>query len=291
MKNIIVTGSTGFIGRNLIPILIKENYNVLEITRDYKKSYELYKSKTVKFEINENQNLLIKFIKNFNPEICLHLASHITPNDTFEDSKKLIESNISFLLRLLDAFNECNLKFFINTGTFAEYGKGDYKLSPAYLYAATKTASRSFIEYYSDKLGFKFCTVIPYTIYGGNDSNKKVLDLIIDSLNSKEKIDFTHGEQILDFTHITDVVNFYFELINKTKNLLTEYHLGTGVGHSLKDVALILENLTKKRTNINWGKKKYRKNDVMYAVSNQNILKKFISLEEGLNLMLYKKYD
>ena len=90
MKNIIVTGSTGFIGRNLIPLLIKEKYNVLEITRDYKKSYELYKSKTVKFEINENQNLLIKVVKNFNPEICLHLASHITPNDTFEDSKKLI---------------------------------------------------------------------------------------------------------------------------------------------------------------------------------------------------------
>lgn len=291
MKNIIVTGSTGFVGRNLVPLLIKENHNILEITRDYKKSYKLYGNKTIKFEISENQNSLTKFIKNFKPEICLHLASYITANDSFDDSKKLIESNISFLLRLLDAFNECNLKFFINTGTFAEYGKGDYEFSPAYLYAATKTASRSFIEYYSNKLGFKFCTVIPYTIYGGIDSNKKVLDLIIASLNSKVKIDFTPGEQILDFIHIKDVISFYYDLINKNKNLLKEYHLGTGVGHSLKDVAAILENLTNKKTNINWGEKKYRKNDVMFAVSNQNILRKYISLEDGLKLMISEKND
>lgn len=291
MKNIIVTGSTGFVGRNLVPLLIKDNYNILEITRDYKKSYKLYGNKTIKFEINENQNSLTKFIKNFKPEICVHLASFITANDSFDDSKKLIESNISFLLRLLDAFNECNLKFFINTGTFAEYGKVDYELSPAYLYAATKTASRSFIEYYANKLDFKFCTVIPYTIYGGIDSNKKVLDLIIDSLYSTEKIGFTPGEQILDFIHIKDVTGFYYDLINKNKNLLKEYHLGTGVGHSLKDVAAILENLSNKKTNINWGEKKYRKNDVMRAVSNQNILRKYISLEDGLKMMISEKND
>lgn len=288
MENIIITGSTGFVGRNLVPLLIDSGYNVLELTRDIIKSQKLYGNKTSKFKLGATQISMRSKIRRFDPHICIHLASYITPNDSFDESKKLIDSNISLLISILDGLKESNLKYFINTGTFAEYSKDKNKLSPAYLYAATKTASRPFIEYYSNLLKFKYCTVIPYTIYGGVDSQKKIIDLIFDSIGSEIPLKLSPGNQILDFIHIDDVIGYYLYLIKNKSQISNKsvFHLGTGKGHSLRQLALIIEELTASKTNISWGAKEYRENDIMYAVSTSTFSDQFnpIKLRDGIGL-------
>ena len=47
----------------------------------------------------------------------------------------------------------------------------------------------------------------------------------------------------------------------------SNFQLGTGKGHTLKQVAAIIEEATQRKTNINWGGKPYRPSDVMYAVA------------------------
>ena len=92
---ILVTGSTGFVGKNLVTRLISEDHEILELTRSIKKSKELFGNKTIKLKITD-----LKFklkIVEFNPEIVIHLASYLTSSDKFEDATKLIEVNISFL--------------------------------------------------------------------------------------------------------------------------------------------------------------------------------------------------
>jgi nucleoside-diphosphate-sugar epimerase len=270
---ILVTGSTGFVGKNLVTRLIREDHEILELTRSIKKSKELFGNKTIKLKITD-----LKFklkIVEFNPEIVIHLASYLTSSDKFEDATKLIEVNISFLSKVLDAVSKTSLKLFINTGTFAEYFKGDGNLEPAYFYAATKTASRAFVDYYATTYNFKQCTVVPYTIYGGKDSQKKIIDIIYDSIDSKQPIDLSPGEQVLDFIHVEDVVEFYVTLVNKldTLDYKTNFQLGTGKGTTLKELAILIENVIGKKTKINWGGKKYRSSDVMYAVADISNLK------------------
>jgi nucleoside-diphosphate-sugar epimerase len=214
--------------------------------------------------------------------------------DDYNSLNKLLNSNIQFFCRLLDALKETNLKLFINTGTFAEYYKGDDTFDPAYLYAATKTASRFFLDYYSKVYNFKQATVVPYTIYGGNDTQKKVIDIIYDSIDSETPVDMSPGEQVLDFIHIDDVVNFYLTLLDKINDLpeKSNFKLGTGIGHTLKDVASIIESITGKKTNINWGGKEYRKSDVMYAVADkpETILWNYkIGIEQGIEQFLESK--
>jgi nucleoside-diphosphate-sugar epimerase len=267
--NILITGSTGFVGRHLVPELLQNQHNVLELTRNQKKSYDLYGDSTVKYVLDNNHENLKKVIQDFKPEIVIHLAAYLSSADDFITMTRLLDSNIYFLTQLLDSLKEVELKLFINTGTFAEYHKGDEVLDPAYLYAATKTASRSFLEYYSKVYHFKQITVVPYTIYGGRDSKKKVIDIIIDSMNSENPVDLTPGEQVLDFIHIDDVVSFYVHLVNHhEKNYnKTVFHLGTGKGTTIKELTRIMEYKTGKKANINWGGKAYRQTDVMYAVA------------------------
>lgn len=269
MMNVIVTGSTGFVGRHLVAKLILKKYQILELTRNLDVSKQLYGDNTQKYLIDDNQVALVKTIEGFKPDVIIHLASFLTSADDYDSLNRLLDSNITFFCRLLDATKNSKLKLFINTGTFAEYYNGDTNFDPAYLYAATKTASRSFLDYYSKVYSFKQTTVVPYTIYGGKDTQKKIIDIIYDSTTSKTPIDLSPGEQVLDFIHIDDVTDFYIVLIENI-NLLSKkmnFQLGSGVGHTLKQVAQIIEDTDNKRTNINWGGKNYRPSDVMHAVA------------------------
>ena len=295
---ILVTGSTGFVGRNLIPKLIENGHQILEITRSVEKSKNLFGLKTLKVKITNNHKLFARKISDFEPEIVIHLASYLSAADDYGTMMNLINSNITFLTRLLDSISKVNLKLFINTGTCAEYKTGGENiLEPAYLYSATKTASRSFIDYYSKTFNFKQFTVIPYTIYGGHDSQKKIIDYFYDSISSNQNLDFSPGFQKLDFIHINDIISLYVHLINNYELIPNKQYIyaGTGVGTSLRDLAKLIEKSTESKLKINWGGKAYRPNDIMDATANIK-LNDFepnwhykIDLEEGINLYLSNK--
>lgn len=293
-KKVLITGSTGFIGRHLIPKILKNGYEVLEITRSYSKSIECFGERTSKIEIND---LLFKEkISEFDPEYVIHLAAYLTSSDEWKDIEKLVNSNILVLAKILNAVSVTNIKLFINTGSFSEYFYGNDTYEPAYFYAATKTASRSLVNYYSKAYNFKQVTVVPYTIYGGNDSNKKVIDIMIDSLNYKLPVDLSPGEQILDFIYIDDVIDFYLLLLERESLIddKTNFQLGTGKGHTLREVAHLIEVISHKKVNINWGGKSYRNSDIMFAIANLKNSKSMlgwspkITLEKGLEKLFVK---
>ncbi len=284
---ILVTGSTGYVGRHMIPQLLSQGHQILELTRNLNKSLSEFGEKTQKFDLNFSQEELNNCVVNFEPDVCIHLASYLTSSDTYVDAQKLIESNISFLVRVLESLRNTNLKLLINTGSFAEYFKGDDILDPAYLYAATKSASRFFIDYYSKNATYKYVTVVPYTIYGARDSQKKIIDLIVDSLDSVVPLDLSPGEQVLDFIHINDVVTFYGNLLNKIdiiKNMAV-LPLGTGKGHSLKQLTGIIEQVSGKKANICWGGKPYRSSDVMHAVANHEKNHEYFKEDQKISLI------
>ena len=287
-EKILITGSTGFVGRHLVPELLNKGYQILEITRNIEKSSKLFGNKTTKL-LSDDDNFKRK-IKEFRPAIVIHLASYLTSSDNLIEITKLIDTNITFLSKILDAISNVNLELFVNTGTFAEYYFGDKELMPSYFYAATKTASRAIVNYYANAYNFKQSTIVPYTIYGGNSSQKKIIDIIYESTFSEKPLNLSPGEQVLDFIHIEDVTNFYIAVIRNINRLpnKTNFNLGTGKGLSIKELARHIEQVTNRTTNICWGGKAYRKSDVMYAVANHDTIienlnwSPKISLKEGI---------
>lgn len=271
---ILITGATGFIGQNLIPLLFKQcpNIRILTLDRNVSKAEQLFPSNLYSNVIHTEANNWTAILQ-FNPDIVFHLAAFSTSSNSSEVIEPLISSNITYGVQLLKALEECpSLKLFINTGSFAEYRLGAGKYNSAYLYTATKTAFRVFLDYYSNLCNFKYITAVPYTVYGGKPTIKRLMDYILESLDSPKPIKMTAGEQILDFIHVNDVASFYIHIVQHIENYLTlnngeNFYLGTGHGYTIREVASIIEKETGKSCNISWGALPYRKRDTMHAIA------------------------
>lgn len=300
---IALTGVTGFIGRNLLPMLLQYTSKTnayLTINRQIEKANELFpKDKYRNFEHVSSDNF--DEIKKFNPQLLIHLATLSSSRNDEEIIHPMLMANIEFGVKILSVLSQCpDFKLFVNVGTFAEYRYGNGQLESAYLYSASKTAFRTFLEYYASLgNGFDYINVVPYSVYGGEMTVKRLFDYLKESMDSPIIVDMTGGEQVLDFIHVDDVARFFVSVVNhpqKFKGLPVnerEFHLGTGKGTSIRDVVAMIEKITQKKCNVNWGGKAYRDQDIMYSVApiGQNHIcgwKAKISLLEGLSKFLGK---
>lgn len=292
---VLVSGGTGYIGSDLVHKLISNNIEVAIVIRSLEEATRIFGTKVMYIEYLD-LNLFNQEISKFSPEIVVHLAAYSTSSDEPKDIRKLIESNIIFTSNLLIALSSCNVKLFINTGSFSEYHNNNTSMSPTYFYSATKTSARYMIEYYSKKNDFKFINAILFTVYGKKNKHKKIIDYVIDSLQSDVAISMSDGKQILDFVHISDVVNFYYNLIinfRKIKPSKIDYEIGSGECLSIRELVKLLELITRKKSNISWGTNKNRKIDTVIACSDIEMSKKElgyninISLESGLKEYVY----
>lgn len=265
----------------------------LNISSDMDKAKTMYPYPNCRHTLTTDMESVITF----NPEIVMHLATVTTARNDTEIIKPMLAANIEFGVILLDALTKCPaLKLFVNTGSFAEYRYGPSQINDAYLYTATKSAFRHFVDYYSQLCGFKYITVVPYSIYGGKPTVKRLMDYIIESIDATEPVDMTAGEQILDFTHVSDLAGFYVHVLKHLNTFRTlsngeEFHIGTGKGTDIRELASIVEKVYGRKCNIRWGGRPYRDRDTMHAVAPiaKNLAlvnwKAKIDIETGVEMM------
>jgi nucleoside-diphosphate-sugar epimerase len=294
-KNIIVTGATGTIGSTLVDALLTLNHNVIVIVRNLEKSTQLFSDRVthVVFDGTDfTQNLT-----QYNADIVIHLASLSTSQDDKKNIINLIDSNIGFVSLLLDALKHSPLKLFVNAGSFSEFHTNDGTIDPTYFYSATKTASRFIIDYFSKVNDFIFVNAILYSVYGKQGEHKKIFDIMIDAMGSQEPVPMSEGRQILDFIHIDDVIRFYLLLIENYDILpdrYNEYHIGTGKGTSIRELAQICHKQCHVPPNIVWGAIQSRKRDTVFATADTRKVFKDINwkadifLETGIEKYLVK---
>ncbi|MDR0682116.1 MAG: NAD(P)-dependent oxidoreductase [Dysgonamonadaceae bacterium] len=291
---IIITGATGFVGKTMIPFLYEKGINELcLLIRNTEKAQSLFGNLSINYINVQNQDWREKVIE-YDPDIVIHLATLFNTHNDAENAAKIIQSNLLFSTLLLEAISHTKCTCFINIGTFTEflYGAGEYFANN--LYSATKTALRPIIQFYQTQSSWKWINIVVYSPYGRKNQQKKVLDFMIDAMDSVTPVNFTKGEQILDFIHVDDIADFFYTLLNNLfvfKDLYTQLHLGTGKGHSLREAGNLMEEVFHKKINAYWGGLPYRQNETMYAIApiakNLELLnwRAKISLQQGLDIL------
>ena len=250
MKKIIVTGGLGFIGSNLIDLLISKNYFVLNIdkvsyssnfynVKDHKKSK---KYKFIKCDIKSKN--IIKLLYKYKPTAIFNLAAETHVDRSIDDPKNFIESNIIGVYNLLESFKEYSRKYkskLIHISTDEVYGdilngrsSESYPYKPSSPYAASKAASdhlvSSYVRTYKLPAIITNCSnnygpkqhpekLIPKLIY--NILNKKPLPIYGKGLNSREWIYvLDHCEALIKIMLKGKIGEFYNIGSNKNLNNL-----------------------------------------------------------------------
>ena len=224
-KKILITGSSGFIGKSLTLNLLDKKFTVYAVLNNKKKNKELSlklkkKYKNFKPIFIENINQIEKKILKINANIVINLASRYLRNHNFPKMIDLINSNILFSTSILEAFPKKKLKKFINLSSVMMH-KNSEKYLPLNLYAATKKSFLDILKYYETTYkSVKFYNLFLHDIYGENDQRDKIIHTIIKSHKKNKKININSKKLALNLLNVEDV--------NQAINLIIDKKIKSG---------------------------------------------------------------
>ncbi|RDY24514.1 NAD(P)-dependent oxidoreductase [Romboutsia maritimum] len=291
MKRILISGATGYVGSNLARKLNSLGYEVHIIIR---KASNLDKIKDIEENIKKHifsgsTDDLCEIVLNINPDIVIHLASMFIGEHKIQQVKQLVDSNVLFSTQLMEASVNAGVKYFVNTGTQWQHYQ-DKEYSPVNLYAATKEAFESIAKYYVESFDMRMITLKLSDTYGPMDTRLKIINKLFEIAQSEEVLDMSKGEQEIGLLYIDDVINAFLIAIEKIQKMnpheCKEFLVLPDKIYSLKEVVNVFEDIINKKLKINWGKREYRKREMMKIYTKEeNILKEseIISLYEGIS--------
>ena len=143
MKNLLITGSNGYIGSNFINYLRKINYDKLKI-------HTINRSGIANYNIDlANYNSLNNALSEIKPDYILHLAAFVNPKKNEENVEKSKNDNFIATKNLVDLSRAYDAKF-IFTSTDKVYDginpkpKEDENLNPSFVYGKMKLESEKY---------------------------------------------------------------------------------------------------------------------------------------------------
>ena len=284
---ILISGATGFIGKNLTNSLVNE-HDIFALVRPQSNLDVLPKNVKI-FNYTKNNRKLISFVNSNKIEGIIHLAASVIVDHKIEDIDTLIDSNIRLGTNLLECTAKSDIEWFINTGTFWQHYKNqDY--NPVNLYAATKQAFEDILKYYVETMDKKFVTIKLNDTFGPNDSRLKIFHLWAKIAKSGKTLKMSPGEQIIDFNHIDNVIAAYKRIIEILKSGDIDingmsFALYSDNRLTLKELAKLYQKITDKKLNIEWEGREYREREVMKPWDKGEPIPGFepvVSLEEGI---------
>ena len=208
---ILVTGATGFIGRNVVDYLCENTKNeIFILTRDLNNAKNKRWSSRVTILIGDISVQIPNWFDYLQkPDIVLHLAWSKLPNYTESfDLTENLPNDIMFLENLIVN----GLKSLVVAGTCFEYGLQEGELSedlptfPSNPYSIAKDALRRYLEVITSKynLNFKWLRLF-YTYGDGQNSNSIISQLKKAIQNGESEFRMSGGEQLRDYLPVTKV--------------------------------------------------------------------------------------
>ena len=214
MKKILITGSNGFVGKNILIELLPKYKIYVTVRKEFFKQRKKT-DKNLLFIIFKNHNDLNIKLKKIKVDCVIHCATNYLKVHKSNDIHDLINTNITFGNIILENLNKMNVKKFINFSTVWQDFDGKENL-PFNLYSATKSAFENIIRYYEIKLkNISFYNLYIGDTYGYHDNRKKIINVIKTRINSNKLINITSKNLFLNLLNVFDITNAIKILLKK----------------------------------------------------------------------------
>lgn len=289
--SVVVTGASGFIGANLVQQLLEQNWSVSILVRE-SSAPSLTKSQKdrVKVIVDDSKDTSEMRLAEdlLGADLVFHLASLFLSNHKPADIPRLVESNILFGARLLEAMKQAGITKLVNTGTSWQHFE-DQQNVPVNLYAATKTAFQALIDFYTSAGPLQCVTLKLFDTYGPQDPRAKLVHLLMKAAKTGETLALSPGEQKIDLVHVRDVAEAFIVaaelLVSGSIHRHESFVVSSGNPISIKVLVDRLQRAIGADINARFGERPYRDREVMVPYSKGKPLPGWqarLSLEEGL---------
>ena len=291
-KTVIVTGGLGFIGSNLIEILLEKKYKVINVDK-VTYSSNFYNTKNFKFcknykfiKCDIGDKKISKIFLKYRPKCIFNLAAETHVDRSIDDPSEFIKSNIVGAYNLLQNFKLYSRKYkskLIHISTDEVFGdilKGrsseKYPYKPSSPYAASKAASdllvSSFIRSYKVPAIVTNCS----NNYGPKQHPEKLIPKIIyNILNNKPLPIYGKGINSREWIYVKDHCEALIK-VYKNGKIGQFYNIGSNKNLTNVEVCRNILNVSKKLIDIgNKVKISYVKDrpghDIRYALDSRKI--------------------
>ena len=229
---ILLTGATGFLGSYLLDSLISNGYKVVILKRSNSDTsrikhlfadFKSYDVDSESFELAFENNII---------NCIIHTACNYGRRG--DSPHRVLETNLMFGLRVLEAGIKHKVETFINTDSFLPKHINSYSLSKNHFF--------DWLQFNSKNL--RIINLKLENFYGPEDDETKFVGWLLSQFNKRvDEIQLTSGNQKRDFIYIQDVVSAYLTVLSKVESLpnIIDFQVGTGTSIKVKDFVLKLK--------------------------------------------------
>lgn len=290
-----MTGSSGFIGQHLSPML-ENNYEIHHLKSD------LTNHKAVAEEVLE-----------VNPNIIVHLAARTEVEKSFYEQITFSEINYVGTVNLIEAAARLkNLKNFVFASTMEVYGwqpisdeiekfgvpskfiafDENTQPNPNAPYAVAKYGCEKYLEYAHRCYGLPFTALRQTNCYGRKDNDFFVTEQFISQmLKNPEEVNFGYAEPYRNFIFVDDMLGAWMSVIDNPDkcNNGRIFTIGPDSPIKIKDYANLIASKLGWTGKINWNTKPKRAGEIYWLNSNNTLITQVtgwepkVSLDQGLD--------
>jgi UDP-glucose 4-epimerase len=278
---VLITGSSGFVGKHLNERLRKKKVDVVTFDR-------------VDGDITNWDD-----VKKILPvDVIFHLAAITFVPLSFENPRLTYFVNTVGTLNILELCRKKDIDKMIYTSSYI-YGIPKYlpidenhPPDPNNPYSSSKFLGEKLCEAYSRDYGINCVILRPFNVFGKRQDPSFLIPTIVNQMLEGNKIILNDPEPKRDLLYVEDLVDAYLKALEYPKHDI--FNIGSGKSYSVREIVKLLLRLNPKKVEVDYLNKR-RKNEIMDVVADIDKARKKLnwspktSLEEGLAKILEDK--
>tara|TARA_Y100000590_G_scaffold468533_1_gene651610 strand:+ start:324 stop:1283 length:960 start_codon:yes stop_codon:yes gene_type:complete len=296
LKNILITGATGFIGFHTSKSFLKDNYNIIGIDNMNDDYYDIQikidrlnilnkfpNFKFYKIDI-ENYHYLNFLFKKYKPQKIIHLAAQTGIKNNINPFH-YFNSNLNGFINILELCKNNKINGLIYASSSSVYGDSKEKICstknntdyPISIYAATKKSNEILAHSYSHLYNIQTIGLRFFTVYGPWGRPDMSYYIFTNKILKDEPILINNfGKIKRDFTFIDDVV-FGIKAAYLSTFKYEIFNLGNNKSYNIMKMINLIEKKLNKKAMINLG-----------PIQVGDVKKTFASINKSIKLLNYK---
>jgi len=276
----LVTGGAGYIGSHMVRALRAVGHQVV-VLDDLSTGHIESVPKDVTFVRADvsDRAVVTKLLRLHRTQAVFHFASKIQVGESITAPRLYYTGNLSAAIALLESFLDAQVEHFILSSTAAVYGQPvqetideSHPTEPLNPYGETKLAIERMLAAYSRAYGFRYAALRYFNAAGADPSGTlgehhrpetHLIPIVLETAAGMRESVTVHGVDydtpdgtcVRDYIHVADLCQAHLAALDHLAGggASGTFNLGTGIGHSVKQVIAVAERLSGRKVPVVYG--------------------------------------